>query len=119
MSRIEKEHLSSTIILNYSDRLKGIKIFKNKQGIISVELDLEELSLFNGYPNIIKSLIDGQTLYIRKGWAYLGTSRREGTYGEETVFKINYKSNSNKLRDMLYNIETDIIKDNEHIKKGI
>ena len=106
------------IHVSYDHGIKGSLLIRTKDGINPIELNQNELFMFNSYPYILNELINGNKLYIQGFNGYVGKEQREGPYSEERYFQVRYFSTDTEFYELLRGLEKNI-KNHNGCKKRI
>ena len=99
--------------------LKGSLILPlEEEGVCPIELDENDLAMFEPYSNILEQLRNGNKLYINGIEGYIGTDHREGPYSEGKYFLAEYEATDPDFYGLLGVLEKEI-KDQHCCRKKI
>ena len=108
MEKLKQYYLLAPIFISYSNGLKGSILIERKDGIIPVELTIEDLDFITKYPNIMEKLKNGESLYLKGSKGYIGKKEYIGPYGEEEVFSSEYSNQNIGINEIIIGLEGSI-----------
>lgn len=117
MVDLKNYRLFSAIFINYMEGLKGFLLIESENGVIPIELKEEDLNFLTFYPNVMKKLTDGKSLYLKAFNAYLGKEETVGPYCEHQIFVSEYDSENIDFYELIANLESRIKKGNVNVRK--
>ena len=113
---------SVTISSDKKNNLIGYGLIRIEDGYVPWEMTKDDLKIFQFYKNIFTQLLDGYTLYICNGKAYLGYRILGGPYGEDNKFVSCLEAEALTFIDLIqkidYKIKNNMVKNKELIRNG-
>lgn len=117
MIDLDKDYLFGATFISYNGEFKGCMLLETKKANIPIELNESDLKFINCFPNIKEKLINGYELYLNAFSGYIGRRYTEGPYCEQKVFISNYNSENIDFYELMNDIEKNIIKNKQKMKK--